>query len=266
MNDSRNLNTSKTHLKKVLGWLAIGTFCVVITSIYGGGLKNNISLFLLIGVSTVISLLLPLPIIIISWLFQSKRNIISTANTFCRVQMVILTLVIVGSSSIMINKYNRSQAESLLLQTHKTQSTPEAKKAIENDVTVIHSKELDEELHGIEVDMNIVDALEKSYHDSVNKILEAQFKNDGYSTKALPQLTGRKVSMFNLYEIPVGAVTVTEKSLSSDGYVHTKRIYAVGIIDSALHTVVCQTTGDIEISLFQSPKCREKLDSVFGAL
>ncbi len=153
-----------------------------------------------------------------------------------------------------------AQPYSLEYKAHHEEANSELKS---DNVIVIYSMESNDQLYGVKIDAEITGLLEKNFRNGMLEANSQLLKNKNFSSKALPKVTNSRLSSIDYFNVPVGIATVWLSSKTSEGEMHSKYIFAAGIIGNTLHKVICfQLNGD-DLTLMVTPKCHDKLKEVY---
>ncbi|MBU2952311.1 hypothetical protein [Marinobacter sp. F3R08] len=127
---------------------------------------------------------------------------------------------------------------------------------------VMHTSTRDEGFRGVEMTLEVVDALSENQKSNMMQSYRQQYKAGGFNLNHLPQISYQTAVIERGNAITVGTSVFTTRSKTQSGTVKDYALMLYGIDGATYNKVFCAGVTNV----FNDPACLSKAQKVFGSL
>jgi len=127
---------------------------------------------------------------------------------------------------------------------------------------VMHTQNRDEGLRGVEMTLDVVDALAERQKTVMDQSYRMQYENRGFDLKFLPEITYDTSTLTLGSGRTVGTSVFTIRSKNQSRETVDRAITLYGIKGATYHKIICNGVTNI----FQDQACLGKAEEVFGRM
>lgn len=127
---------------------------------------------------------------------------------------------------------------------------------------VMHTSTRDEGFRGVEMTLEVVDALSENQKSNMMQSYRQQYKAGGFDLNHLPQISYQTSVIERGNAITVGTSVFTTRTKTQSGTVKDYALMLYGIDGATYNKVLCSGVTNV----FKDPACLRKARSVFGPL